>query len=164
MTPLRVISTGLLSLGWKERIQICIGAVRGLDYINENATIHHDVNSSNLLLNENRSAKVANFGLSKLVTEIEQTHMTTNMKDSEYALTQKLRDTSDVYSFGVVLFEVLCAKKVIDLSLPSEMANLPKWALEWERKRQIEEVGDPYLIRKIRPLSLGTFAPEIRVM
>ncbi|KAM7501959.1 hypothetical protein LguiB_000863 [Lonicera macranthoides] len=156
--------SGLPSLGWKERLTLCIGAAKGLEYLHENAVIHRDVKSTNILVDENLSAKVADLGISKLLTEIEQTHLTTDLKgtfgylDPEYCRTLHLRKKSDVYSFGVVMFEVLCARKVIIPSLPTEMANLPRWALQWQGMGRIEQIIDPYLVGKIRPLSLETFA------
>lgn len=83
--------------------------------------------SPNILLHENLSAKAANFEFSMFMTEIEQTHLTTNMKGNyrylgrKYALMLQLREKSDVYSLGVVLFKVFCSSNVIDSSLPSEI-------------------------------------------
>ncbi|PQQ16717.1 hypothetical protein Pyn_34771 [Prunus yedoensis var. nudiflora] len=151
---------------WKQRLEICIGAARGLDYLHTVAAggiIHRDVKSNNILLDENNVAKVADFGLSKHGS-VDETHVVTKVKgtigylDPDYMMSEQLSEKSDVYSFGVVLLEVLCGRPPIDGNLPRDEMNLAEWVLHCKTKGLLEQVVDSSLEGQIDAHSLRVFS------
>ncbi|XP_035541087.1 probable LRR receptor-like serine/threonine-protein kinase At1g06840 isoform X2 [Juglans regia] len=114
-------------LSFAMRLRIALGSAKGILYLHTEADppiFHRDIKASNILLDSKYTAKVADFGLSRLapVPDIEGTmpaHVSTVVKgtpgylDPEYFLTHQLTDKSDVYSLGVVFLELLTGMQPI---------------------------------------------------
>ncbi|CAL5425890.1 unnamed protein product [Camellia sinensis] len=142
-------------LDWDTRMKIALDAARGLAYLHEDSqpcVIHRDFKASNILLENNFHAKVADFGLAKHAPEGRADFLSTRVMGTfgyvapEYAMTGHLLVKSDVYSYGVVLLELLTGRKPVDMSQPSGQENLVTWARPILRdKDRLEELADPKL-------------------
>ncbi|XP_076927558.1 putative receptor-like protein kinase At5g59700 [Bidens hawaiensis] len=154
-------------LTWSQWLKICIGAARGLDYLHtgtstQDGIIHRDVKSSNILLDENYAAKIADFGLAK-IGPINQTrtHVSTAVKgtfgymDPNYFYTGRLTRKSDVYAFGVVLIEVLSGRPALDESLDEGLAI---WAQDLIKQGKLSHIVRPSLRDHISKSSLKEFS------
>ncbi|KAL7612135.1 hypothetical protein Lser_V15G06161 [Lactuca serriola] len=156
-------------LSWVERVKICVGAARGLDYLHTGTNsnhriIHRDVKSSNILLDDNMEAKVSDLGLSKLGPLGQPfTHVSTDVKgsfgyfDPNYFMTRRLTRKSDVYSFGVVLLEVLCGRPAIDPTLGDNELGLVGWAMGFIKEGYLSHIIDPGLKGQVIPDCLKAF-------
>lgn len=145
-------------LDWDTRMKIALDAARGLAYLHEDSqpcVIHRDFKASNILLENNFHAKVADFGLAKQAPEGRANYLSTRVMGTfgyvapEYAMTGHLLVKSDVYSYGVVLLELLTGRTPVDMSQPSGQENLVTWARPILRdKDRLEELADPKLSGK----------------
>lgn len=122
-------------LPWNIRLQILIGAARGLAFLHasEKQVIYRDFKASNILLDGSYNAKISDFGLAKLGPSASQSHVTTRVMGTygyaapEYVQTGHLYVKSDVYGFGVVLVEMLTGLRALDTNRPSNQHNLVEW-------------------------------------
>ncbi|KAK4425572.1 Serine/threonine receptor-like kinase NFP [Sesamum alatum] len=106
-------------LSWKTRLRIAIDVANGLQYIHEHTrpkVVHKDIKSSNILLDSNMRAKIANFGLARSGCNAITMHIvgTQGYIAPEYLADGVVSTKMDVFSFGVVLLELVSGREAID--------------------------------------------------
>ncbi|KAK4750396.1 hypothetical protein SAY87_003878 [Trapa incisa] len=138
-------------LNWHERLRIVLGTAEGLAYLHSGCgskIIHRDIKTSNILLDENMSPKIADFGLVRCVAP-DRSHLTTGIAGTfgymapEYLVRGQLTEKADVYSFGVLVLEVLTGRKnsVFSQGLGSVLQSV--WRAY--RTNSLQESMDPAL-------------------
>ncbi|RYR42597.1 hypothetical protein Ahy_A08g039049 [Arachis hypogaea] len=139
-------------LDWIRRVTIAVQAARGIEYLHGYAcppVIHRDIKSSNILIDEEHNARVADFGLSLLGPADSSTPLaelpagTLGYLDPEYYRLHYLTTKSDVYSFGVLLLELLSGRKAIDMQY--DEGNIVQWAKPLIKSGDIAAILDPVL-------------------
>ncbi|XP_019085759.1 PREDICTED: probable LRR receptor-like serine/threonine-protein kinase At1g07560 [Camelina sativa] len=139
-------------LNWTTRLRIAADAALGLEYLHigcQPSMVHRDVKSTNILLGEQFSAKIADFGLSRSFQLGDESHVSTVVAgtpgylDPEYYRTGRLAEMSDVYSFGIVLLEIITNQRVIDQS--REKPHITEWTAFMLNRGDITRIMDPKL-------------------
>ncbi|XP_050369521.1 probable LRR receptor-like serine/threonine-protein kinase At3g47570 [Argentina anserina] len=121
-----------------ERLNMAIDVACGLDYLHNDCEVpvaHCDLKPSNILVDEDMTAKIGDFGLAKLLIEESDQHSigsTNVLKGSigyippEYGFGQKPSTAGDAYSFGVMLLELFTGKSPTDEDFTGDL-NLVQW-------------------------------------
>ncbi|XP_068305668.1 serine/threonine-protein kinase-like protein CCR4 [Pyrus communis] len=139
-------------LSWAKRIEVALDAARGIEYLHVYAippVIHRDIKSSNILLDDTLRGKVADFGLSLMGPEDEETHLslgaagTFGYMDPEYYRLRRLTSKSDVYSFGVVLLELLSGYNAIHKNENGMPRNVVDFVVPYIANDEIHRILDP---------------------
>ncbi|CAI5462823.1 unnamed protein product, partial [Closterium sp. Yama58-4] len=126
-------ATGKITpLTLQQRLDILIGAARGLEYLHSFGIVHRDIKPANILLDRHMKAKVSDFGLLRLgegSCAVQSTRVmgTPGYVDPVYSITRKATPSADVYSFGVLMMELLACKHVVMLSEDGSHTNIKDW-------------------------------------
>ncbi|XP_050265889.1 probable LRR receptor-like serine/threonine-protein kinase At3g47570 [Quercus robur] len=146
-----------------ERLNVAIDVACALDYLHHDCevpVVHCDLKPSNILLSEDMTAKVGDFGLARLLmqrTDIEHSISRTNvLKGSigyippEYGMGEKPSTAGDVYSFGIMLLELFTGKRPTHESFIGDL-NLVRW-VQSAFPANIMQVLDPEMLQLMSSL------------
>ncbi|KAH1198096.1 hypothetical protein AAZX31_18G124200 [Glycine max] len=154
-----ILGIGERKMDWPLRLKVALGAAKGLAYLHSSSClgipiVHRDFKSTNVLLDAKFEAKISDFGLAKLMSEGQETHVTARVLgtfgyfDPEYTSTGKLTLQSDVYAFGVVLLELLTGRRAVDLNQGPNDQNLVLQVRHLlNDQKKLRKVIDPEMTR-----------------
>jgi serine/threonine protein kinase len=142
---------GRTPMDWETRVKIALGAARGMAYLHAEAGgkfIHGNIKSSNILISQEQSACVTEFGIAQLMAPPQIHPRLIGYRAPEVLETKKPTQKSDVYSFGVLLLEMLTGKA--PLRSPGRedyIEHLPRWVQSVVREEWTSEVFDVDLLK-----------------
>ncbi|TKY52776.1 Leucine-rich repeat receptor protein kinase PXL2 [Spatholobus suberectus] len=140
---------GRLLVDWVSRYNIALGIAHGLAYLHHDChppVIHRDIKSNNILLDANLEARIADFGLAKMM--IRKNETVSMIAGSygyiapEYGYSLKVDEKIDIYSYGVVLLELLTGKRPLDPEF-GESIDIVGWIRRKIDNKSPEEALDP---------------------
>lgn len=139
---------GKMLVDWLSRYNVALGVAHGLAYLHHDChppVIHRDVKSSNILLDSDFEARIADFGLARMMLHKNETvSMVAGSYGyiaPEYGYTLKVDEKSDIYSYGVVLLELLTGKMPLD-PLFGESIDIVEWVRRKVNNKTSEEALD----------------------
>ncbi|CAI5950148.1 unnamed protein product [Closterium sp. NIES-64] len=117
---------GEATFPWAARLKVAHEVAQAVALMHSLRYIHRDLKASNVLLTQDFTAKVADFGLAKGIADW-RSHVTTRVvgsfgyMDPMYYLSGHVHAKSDVYAFGVFLVELLTGKSVLQDSIHEDL-------------------------------------------
>ncbi|KAF7014349.1 hypothetical protein CFC21_028353 [Triticum aestivum] len=135
---------------WATRMAIAKGTARGLAYLHDDMNIlHGNLTGSNVLLDDDSSPKIADIGLSRLMTAAANSSVLAaagalGYRAPELSKLKKASGKTDVYSLGVIILELLTGKSPADTT---NGMDLPQWVGSIVKEEWTNEVFDLELMR-----------------
>lgn len=133
---------------WEEKTRIALNVARGILYLHEECEtqiIHCDIKPENILMDEHKCAKIADFGLAKLLMP-NQTRTNTGIRGTrgyvapEWHGNLPITAKADVYSFGIMLLEITCGRRHVDMDLPEDEVVLANWVYDCFQAGELDEL------------------------
>lgn len=114
-------------IGWKWSVKVAMQIASALEVAHRNNIIHRDIKPHNIIITEDGTAKVTDFGIAKAVSNSTITAFGTTLGSVHYFSPEHARGgytdaKSDLYSLGVVLYEMVTGRVPFDADTPVSVA------------------------------------------
>ncbi|KDP22440.1 hypothetical protein JCGZ_26271 [Jatropha curcas] len=150
---------------WFTRHKIALGVAQGICYLHHDCDpviVHRDLKPSNILLDGEMEARVADFGVAKLIQSDESMSVIAGSYGyiaPEYAYTLQVDEKSDIYSYGVVLMEIICGKRSVDAEFGDGNS-----IVDWVRSKIKSKDGVHNILDKNAGASIASVREEMMQM
>ncbi|XP_048421966.1 rust resistance kinase Lr10-like [Pyrus x bretschneideri] len=159
-------------LGWDKLQNIALGIARGIEYLHQGCDqriLHFDIKPHNVLLDQNFTPKISDFGLAKLCSKDQSlVSMTTARGTMGYIAPEvfsrnfgNVSYKADVYSFGMLLLEMVGGRKNIGSTIENTTNEIyyPQWIYNLleegdDLRIHIGEEGDGKIPKKLAIIGL----------
>ncbi|RZC86486.1 hypothetical protein C5167_030564 [Papaver somniferum] len=161
-------------VGWQKLQKIAIGIARGIEYLHQGCDqriLHFDIKPQNILLDQNFTPKISDFGLAKLCSKGEDSGISVSMAATRGTLGYIAPEVvsrnfgtisykSDVYSFGMLLLEMARGKKNTETKIETDGNEeyFPEWIynclIRGEDMGIQVEVDDVDIVKKLVTVAL----------
>jgi len=157
-------------LGWEKLQRIALGVARGIEYLHigcDHRILHFDINPHNVLIDDNLSPKITDFGLAKLCPKNQSTVSMTAARGTLGYIAPEVFSRnfgnvsykSDIYSYGMLLLEMVGGRKNTNMSTEETFQVLyPEWIhnlIEGKDVRvDIEDEGHVRIAKKLALIGL----------
>ncbi|XP_026442138.1 probable LRR receptor-like serine/threonine-protein kinase At3g47570 [Papaver somniferum] len=150
------------SLSFMERLNIAIDIATALDYLHrqcQTPIVHCDLKPSNVLLDDDMTAHIGDFGLAKFLGEViihveSQSHTsnpsvgirgTVGYAAPEYGMGTEISKNGDIYSFGILLLELFTGRRPTD-NMFKDGLSLHSFAATSLLTDRVMQIVDPILL------------------
>lgn len=137
-------------LGWKWSAKVAIQIASALEMAHRNNLIHRDIKPHNIIITEDGTAKVTDFGIAKAVSNSTITAFGATIGSVHYFSPEQAKGgitdaKTDLYSLGVVLYEMVTGRVPFDADTPVSVAL----------KHMQEEPEEPIKLNPGIPMSIN---------
>lgn len=120
------------NLSINERLKLFEKVCNAIQYAHQNLVIHRDLKPSNIIIKQDGTVKLLDFGIAKVFTEddsIEQSALTRTglfVMTPEYASPEQIRGgaittSTDIYSLGLILYQLITGEKAYEIKTKSPL-------------------------------------------
>ncbi|XP_068345269.1 rust resistance kinase Lr10-like [Pyrus communis] len=160
-------------LGWDKVHEITLGIAKGIEYLHQGCDLrilHFDIKPHNILLDQNFTPKVSDFGLAKLCSKDQSAVSMTTIRGTIGYIAPEVFSRnfgnvsykSDVYSFGMLLLEMVGGRKnfkFMEEDSTSSQVYFPEWIYNLleqgdDLRIHIEDGGDAETAKKLAIVGL----------